>query len=173
MARWDRLIRWRGSSGTTSGGGGQPRLAWKPWPMPSQTGSCRRVCVQAKIQGMARSDSTPALGLRLAGRLPMFMRPSSPAGVAAWKYLRDRVGVPKSTAAHTFPARGRLVAVRSGSERRGAVRSAGRRRQGDTPGRAGLGICVHSPDKFGLLENNLAVLGAGHRAHQRHYLQST
>ena len=40
----------------------------------------------AKIQGMARSDSMPAFGLRLAGREPMFMRPSSEAGVEAWKY---------------------------------------------------------------------------------------
>ena len=30
---------------------------WKASPMPSQTGRWKRVCVQAKIQGMARSWS--------------------------------------------------------------------------------------------------------------------
>mmetsp|Transcript_3994 Transcript_3994/g.8631 ORF Transcript_3994/g.8631 Transcript_3994/m.8631 type:complete len:295 (-) Transcript_3994:1953-2837(-) len=55
-------------------------------PMPSHTGRCRRVWVQAKIQGMARSVSMPPSLLRLAGREPMLRRPSSLTGVALLKY---------------------------------------------------------------------------------------
>mmetsp|Transcript_27040 Transcript_27040/g.80187 ORF Transcript_27040/g.80187 Transcript_27040/m.80187 type:complete len:273 (+) Transcript_27040:681-1499(+) len=55
-------------------------------PMPSHTGRCSRVCVHAKIHGMARSVPTPPPGFRLAGRLPMLRPPSSDTGVAVWKY---------------------------------------------------------------------------------------
>ena len=41
-------------------------------------------CVHAKIQGMARSVSTPPLALRLDGLLPMFMRENSVSGVT-WR----------------------------------------------------------------------------------------
>jgi hypothetical protein len=57
-------------------------------PTPSQTGRWKRVCVQAKIQGMARSVSMPPPVRRLAGREPMFIAPSSATGVAFWKYLQ-------------------------------------------------------------------------------------
>ncbi len=53
-------------------------------PTPSQAGSALRLCVHAKIQGMARIDAmsrTPAL--RRAGREPMFRLPSSSSGVAS------------------------------------------------------------------------------------------
>mmetsp|Transcript_3920 Transcript_3920/g.13724 ORF Transcript_3920/g.13724 Transcript_3920/m.13724 type:complete len:241 (+) Transcript_3920:1188-1910(+) len=65
-------------------------------PMPSHTGRWNDTCVHAKIHGMARSDSTPAFGLRLEGRLPMFMRPSSLAGVACCRY-RPKCGVWNTT----------------------------------------------------------------------------
>ena len=42
-------------------------------PFPSHTGRSSRVCVQAKIQGIARSVSMPPYARRLAGRLPMFL----------------------------------------------------------------------------------------------------
>mmetsp|Transcript_16328 Transcript_16328/g.48948 ORF Transcript_16328/g.48948 Transcript_16328/m.48948 type:complete len:226 (-) Transcript_16328:2068-2745(-) len=59
-------------------------------PMPSQTGRCNRVCVHAKIQGMARRSSMLPAALRLAGRDPMLRRPSSLTGVADWKYSMKR-----------------------------------------------------------------------------------
>ena len=45
-----------------------PRPACRAAPRPSHTGRWNRVCVHAKIQGMARSDSMPPLGLRFDGR---------------------------------------------------------------------------------------------------------
>ena len=57
------------------------KRTWKASPTPSQTGRWKRVWVQAKIQGMARRVSMLPAALRLAGRLPMFMRPSSLTGV--------------------------------------------------------------------------------------------
>ena len=62
-----------------------PSAAAKPSPMPSQAGRPRRVCVQAKIQGMARRLSTPPLGFRFAGREPTFNAASSSSGVALRK----------------------------------------------------------------------------------------
>ena len=56
-------------------------------PTPSHTGRLKRVCVQAKIHGIARSVEMPPPALRLDGLDPMFMDPSSATGVAAWKYL--------------------------------------------------------------------------------------
>ena len=44
-----------------------PAFTLKASPMPSHTGRWKRVCVQAKIQGMARSVSRPVRALRLAG----------------------------------------------------------------------------------------------------------
>ena len=58
-------------------------------PAPSHTGRWKRVCVQAKIQGIARSVSMPPPALRLLGREPMFMVPSSATGVAELKYLHS------------------------------------------------------------------------------------
>ncbi|BAS74428.1 Os01g0758350 [Oryza sativa Japonica Group] len=46
-------------------------------PKPSHTGRWNRVCVQAKIQGIARSDSMPPLGFRFDGLLPIFILPYS------------------------------------------------------------------------------------------------
>lgn len=51
-------------------------------PNPSQTGRWNRVCVQAKIHGIARSESIPPLGFLLDGLLPMFILPYSVSGVA-------------------------------------------------------------------------------------------
>lgn len=62
-------------------------------PAPSHTGRWKRVCVHAKIQGIARSVEMPPLGLRFAGRDPMFIPPSSATGVTAWKYLHTRAPV--------------------------------------------------------------------------------
>ncbi|BAD73102.1 unknown protein [Oryza sativa Japonica Group] len=59
-------------------------------PKPSHTGRWNRVCVHAKIHGMARSDSMPPPGFRFDGRLPMFIRPYSVSGVAARKYSTKR-----------------------------------------------------------------------------------
>ena len=42
-------------------------------PTPSQDGRMRRVCVHAKIHGIARRPCTVRPALRRAGRLPMFM----------------------------------------------------------------------------------------------------
>ena len=64
--------------------------------MPSQTGRWKRICVQAKIQGMALRSSMLPAALRLAGRLPMFMRPSSLTGVHAWKNSM-KLGLPRTT----------------------------------------------------------------------------
>ena len=41
---------------------------FRPSPTPSQLGRTMRVCVQAKIQGMARRVSTPPPFLRLPSR---------------------------------------------------------------------------------------------------------
>ena len=51
-------------------------------PTPSHPGRLNRVWVQAKIQGMARSDVSAAVFLRRAGREPMLSSPSSSTGVA-------------------------------------------------------------------------------------------
>ena len=59
----------------------------KATPSPSQTRRWNRVCVQAKIHGMARRDSMPPLGLHFDGRLPVFMRPYSSFGVACWRNI--------------------------------------------------------------------------------------
>jgi hypothetical protein len=53
--------------------------------MPSHTGKWNRVCVQAKIQGIARRLAMLPAALRFAGREPMFIRPSSFTGVACCK----------------------------------------------------------------------------------------
>ena len=57
----------------------------------------RRVWVQAKIQGMARSASIDPAARRLAGRDPMFILPSSLTGVAVEKKSMKR-GSPRTTA---------------------------------------------------------------------------
>ena len=83
----------------------------KACPMPSQTGRWKRIWVQAKIQGMARRSSMLPAALRLAGRLPMFMRPSSLTGVTAWKNSM-KCGFPRTTsryAAHDTCAQTRAV----------------------------------------------------------------
>lgn len=54
----------------------------KAAPKPSHTGRWNLVCVQEKIQGIARSDSMPPLGFLFDGRLPMFILPNSVSGVA-------------------------------------------------------------------------------------------
>ena len=54
-------------------------------PTPSQDGTISRICVQAKTQGIARSDSSPPDARRREGRLPMFRPSSSATGVAARK----------------------------------------------------------------------------------------
>jgi hypothetical protein len=80
-----------------------PRPSWaassRASPTPSHAGSSRRVWVQAKIHGMARSDSMPPCTFRLAGRLPMFRYDSSPDGVAARKYSTNR-GLPRINCYH-------------------------------------------------------------------------
>ena len=61
-------------------------ICWNASAIPSHTGRWNRDCVQAKIQGIARSATTPAFDLRLDGREPMFRLPSSCPGVAWMKY---------------------------------------------------------------------------------------
>jgi hypothetical protein len=57
-------------------------------PTPSHAGRLRRVCVHAKVQGMALKDSMPPLGLRFDGLEPMLRLPMS--GVARLKYEMKR-----------------------------------------------------------------------------------
>ncbi|BAT05141.1 Os08g0366050 [Oryza sativa Japonica Group] len=66
------------------------RMCLKAEPKPSQTGRWKRVCVHAKIHGMARSDSMPPLGFLLDGLLPIFILPYSISGVARRKYSTKR-----------------------------------------------------------------------------------
>lgn len=47
-------------------------------------------CVHENTHGIARRDSTPPVGLLLAGRDPMFKAPSSSSGVAVRKYGTKR-----------------------------------------------------------------------------------
>mmetsp|Transcript_43699 Transcript_43699/g.78082 ORF Transcript_43699/g.78082 Transcript_43699/m.78082 type:complete len:244 (+) Transcript_43699:233-964(+) len=56
--------------------------------MPNHTGRFIRVCVHAKIHGMARNCVTPPVALRRDGRLPMLRPPRCSWGVALAKYLR-------------------------------------------------------------------------------------
>mmetsp|Transcript_14122 Transcript_14122/g.47123 ORF Transcript_14122/g.47123 Transcript_14122/m.47123 type:complete len:210 (-) Transcript_14122:1972-2601(-) len=89
----------------------------KASPIPSHAGRFRRVCVQAKIQGIARSDSTPPAGLRLAGREPKLSAASSRSGVAARK-KGTKSGSPRTIArylAHDVAESAAIVARHLGS----------------------------------------------------------
>ena len=92
----------------------------KACPMPSQTGRWKRICVQAKIQGMALRSSMLPAALRLAGRLPMFMRPSSLTGVHAWKNSM-KLGLPRTTSLYASHD----TCAHAGSQAQGIPNAAG------------------------------------------------
>ena len=62
-----------------------PMKACTAAPKPYQPGSVRRHWPQLKPQGMARRSSMRSLGLRLAGREPMWSWAISRIGVAVKK----------------------------------------------------------------------------------------
>mmetsp|Transcript_74803 Transcript_74803/g.200520 ORF Transcript_74803/g.200520 Transcript_74803/m.200520 type:complete len:220 (+) Transcript_74803:685-1344(+) len=80
-------------------------------PTPSQTGSCRRDWVHAKIQGMARSASMPPT-LLLLGREPMLRALSSCSGVMA-RNRSTKAGVSKTMLRYTWQLLSASVSMRA------------------------------------------------------------